>query len=129
MKNSITRIRKAVVLGVAISYLSLAFLQTATAAMIGTPMAIEAQQRETRIVSIQAGLAREDVRTQLVHMGVDPSEAQARVAALTDSELILLEREIDHLPAGAGVFELIGIVFVVLLILELTGVTDIFKKL
>ena len=39
-----------------------------------------------------------------------------------------MDREIEQMPAGAGVIEIFGIVFIVLLILELTGTIDIFKK-
>ena len=62
-------------------------------------------------------------------MGVSPELAKARVAALTPMEQQLLQQKITDLPAGAGVVEVIGIVFIVLLILELLGVTDIFKKI
>ena len=50
-------------------------------------------------------------------------------ALLTPMEQQLLQQKIADLPAGAGVVEVIGIVFIVLLILELLGVTDIFKKI
>jgi hypothetical protein len=59
---------------------------------------------------------------------VDPVAASERVAALTDEELRYLDGRLAELPAGAGVVEVIGIVFVVLLILELVGVIDIFKS-
>jgi hypothetical protein len=112
-----------------ISYLAAGFVHSAAAAMIGTQAAITAQERELRITSVQVNLAREDVRAQMINLGVDPARAAERVAALTDEELMGLESELDKLPAGAGLLEVIGIVFVVLLILELTGVTDSFKKL
>jgi len=79
--------------------------------------------------TIQAFLLKESVQNQLVQLGVNPELAIARVAALTPAEQQLLEGKIADLPAGAGVVEVIGIVFIVLLILELLGVTDIFKKI
>lgn len=78
--------------------------------------------------TIQAFLLEEAVQQQLVQLGVKPEHALARVAALTPAEQQLLEQKIADLPAGAGAVEVIGIVFIVLLILELLGVTDIFKK-
>ena len=63
----------------------------------------------------------------MVALGVDPLDAQARVAALTDSELQTLDRQIGELPAGGDVLAVIGVVFIVLLILELVGVINIFK--
>jgi hypothetical protein len=48
---------------------------------------------------------------------------------LSDSELLLLEAEMDRQVAGGDALAVIGTVFLVLLILELVGVTDIFKKI
>ena len=60
---------------------------------------------------------------------MDPASAMTRAAALSDAELAQVAQEMQTLPAGGdGFFAVIGIVFVVLLILELTGVIDIFKK-
>ena len=78
---------------------------------------------------IQDFLARDEVREQMVLLGVDPDDASARVAALTEQELSQLQRHITDLPAGANALALIGAVFLVLLILELVGVTNIFNKL
>jgi hypothetical protein len=74
-------------------------------------------------------LSREAVQEKMVTLGVSPEMAQSRVAALTPAERQLLAQKIDELPAGAGAIEVIGIVFLVLLILELVGVTDIFKRI
>jgi hypothetical protein len=63
-----------------------------------------------------------------VRLGVDPVAATGRVASLSDQELSRVSGQIDQLPAGGDILAVIGIVFVVLLILELTGVIDIFKK-
>jgi len=73
-------------------------------------------------------LARDDVQAQLVAMGVDPGDAAARVAALTPQELASLDQRIADMPAG-GVIAVIGVVFLVLLILELVGVTNVFTKI
>ena len=62
-------------------------------------------------------------------MGVDPAAVQERLAALTDEELQTLEGRLDSLPAGGDALAVIGIVFVVLIILELVGVTNIFTKM
>jgi hypothetical protein len=69
-----------------------------------------------------------EVREKLSALGVDAAQLDARVAALTDAELATLADRIDTMPAGAGAIEVIGIVFLVLLILEAVGVIDIFKK-
>jgi hypothetical protein len=63
-----------------------------------------------------------------VALGVDPAQVESRVAALTDAELSRLAGQMSEMPAGGDALAVIGIVFIVLLILELTGVIDIFKK-
>lgn len=70
-------------------------------------------------------LDREDVRAALTAQGLDPEEARARVASLTDAEVRRLVGQLDQLPAGGnGLGIAIGvlvIVAVVLLILKYTG--------
>ena len=56
-------------------------------------------------------------------------DASQRIASLNDADLNLMNQKLDQLPAGGDAFlAVIGIVFIVLLILEITGVIDIFKK-
>jgi len=101
----------------------------ANAQIIGTLQAVEAQSRAADLATVNAALARQEVRAQFESMGVDPSQIEARVASLTDPELRTLAGQMQDLPAGAdGFFAVIGLVFLVLLILEAVGVIDIFKK-
>ncbi|MCB1698490.1 MAG: PA2779 family protein [Pseudomonadales bacterium] len=100
---------------------------SAAAAVVGTSEALALERPGVQLAAVQAGLARSEVQQAMVQLGVDPVEAQLRVAALGERELAQLQGRLDQLPAG-GIFALIGAVFVVLLILELTGVIDIFKK-
>ena len=64
----------------------------------------------------------------MLALGVDPAAVDARVARLTDAELRSLAERMDAMPAGGDALAVIGVVFLVLLILELVGVIDIFKK-
>jgi hypothetical protein len=98
----------------------------AFAGIIGTERVIAAQPGNSDVARLQSYLSREDVARELQRLGVDPVAAQERVAALTDQELRQLGVQVNELPAGAGVVEIIGITFIVLLILELTGVINIF---
>lgn len=98
------------------------------AKVIDTVKVLELQSRNQRIDEIQAQLAREDVQAAMVRLGVDPVEAQLRVSSLNDQELAQLEGQLDELPAAGDALALIGAVFLVLLILELTGVINIFNK-
>jgi hypothetical protein len=99
------------------------------AAVIDTQQAVTMQAREQRVAAASATLAREDVRSAMIALGVDPQQAQLRVASLSDAELAQLEGQLQQLPAGGSALGLVGAVFLVLLILEITGVVDIFKKL
>ena len=116
------------VLAISVCLISLPMLQSASAAMISTETAIEMAERQGRIDHINEVLARESVQNTLVRYGVDPADASARVDALTDTELQTLERQLEQLPAGGGVVEVVGIVAIVLVILELLGVTNFFSE-
>ena len=104
-------------------------MHTASAAVVGTRAVMMQVERADTVARVQAALDREVVQQQLVAHGVDIDAAKARVAALSDAELRQLDGRLAQLPAGAGLLEIIGVVFVVLLILELVGVIDIFKRI
>jgi hypothetical protein len=124
------RLRRTIVALTASAFLSLGLqATTASAGVIGTQDYLSATDRAGQIASVQASLSRADVRAQLEKYGVDTVDAAARVASLTDQELTEVAQKMDSLPAGGdGVIVVVGIVFIVLLILELTGVIDIFKR-
>jgi hypothetical protein len=96
--------------------------------VIGDQMPGDGAQHERRRVG--AFLQRQDVRDQMVALGVDPAEAAARVASLSDREIRQIAGQIDRLPAGQGVIvALIGaavFIFLVLLITDLLGLTHVF---
>lgn len=102
---------------------------TSYAAVIGTEQYLVAMERERALERIDAVLAREAVRERLTQLGVDPADALERAAALSDAELLALAENLEELPAGGSLLGVIGVVFVVLLILELVGVTDVFNKI
>ena len=84
--------------------------------------------RTQDLAIVNSALAREQVRNQMEAMGVDPAAVDARVARLTDSELQSLADRMEQMPAGGDALAVIGVVFLILIILELVGVIDIFKK-
>lgn len=100
----------------------------ASAAVISTQEALSAQQRAAAEAGVRTSMARDDVREAMLRMGVDPAQADARVAALSDAELTQVQGQFDRLPAGGDVLAVIGVVFLVLLILELVGVTNVFTR-
>lgn len=111
--------------------LSLSLLSLPTVSLsapIGTDALVQLDQRGQLLSKIQTQLARDDVRAQFLERGVSPVEVDARVAALSTEELQVLSMQLDELPAGGSILAVVGIVFVVLLILDLTGVTNVFTK-
>jgi hypothetical protein len=90
--------------------------QSALAALINTETVLaENQSQEARDYLIQL-MAREDIRSALIAHGIDPLEAEARIASLSDSEIIELSDQIENLPAGGNA---IGLVIAVLVIIVL----------
>ena len=102
----------------------------AQAAMVGTDQLIQQQSHAQERENILAFLDRADVQQQLQDHGVALQDARARVANLSDTEAQMLSGKIDQLPAGgSAVGTLIGAVvfiFVVLLLTDILGVTDVF---
>jgi len=91
--------------------------------MLATDAALAAAQRD----QVSRALERADVQGRLAALGVDAEAVKARVAALTDEEAARLAAKIDSLPAGAdGLIGAIVLIFIVLLITDILGLTKIF---
>ncbi|BCB69945.1 MAG: PA2779 family protein [Pseudomonadota bacterium] len=71
-------------------------------------------------------LARADVQDQLLKQGVNPADVEARVAALSDAEAQQMAQQLEQLPAGAGVIGALFAVFVILLVTDILGLTDVY---
>lgn len=120
--------RKAVVYALCLAVFNLGSPLVARAELVGTLQAVESSTRAQDLATVSAALARQEVRDQMAALGVEAADIDARVARLTDSELRTLADRMGEMPAGGDALAVIGIVFVVLVILELVGVIDIFKK-
>ncbi len=114
---------------VAAALLSSGFAVSASAGVISTEQAVVVAERMERLDRVASFLARQDVAAELERFGVDPALAAERAAGLSDAELTALEGRIADAAAGGDLLAVIGIVFVVLLILELVGVTDVFSRI
>jgi len=120
--------RKAVVYALCLGVFNLGSPLAARAELVGTLQAVESSTRSQDLATVSSALARQEVREQMAALGVDTTDIDARVARLTDTELRTLADRMGEMPAGGDALAVIGIVFVVLVILELVGVIDIFKK-
>ena len=120
--------RRACVTLLSVSLVSLGLQVPAAANVVGTSAAITATRSMDARAVVEATLARADVRAQLAEMGVAQAAIEGRLAALSEDEIASLAGQIQAAPAGGDALAVIGIVFIVLVILELVGVIDIFKK-
>ncbi len=126
---TLKNIRGFLVRFLSIALVSAGFAQFSFAGVVGTEYLVEADARAASMARVEAFLARGDVARQLQGLGVDEADIEARLAGLTHAELLALEGQIEQQVAGGDALGVIGAVFLVLLILELVGVTDIFKSL
>ncbi len=119
--------RKCAVGVLSVTLINMGMVSAASAAIVDTS-AIVSTDRAANLDAIRTQLDRADVRAQMEQMGVDAKAVEKRVAGLSDREMHQLAVDMRNAPAGGDALALIGAVFVILLILELVGVIDIFKK-
>ncbi len=102
------------------------YVPAAGAAIISTEAVVNAEQAQQQRDHVRDLLNRNDVKAHLSARGVDPANVQVRVDSLTDAEVHDLASRLDKYPAGGGFLEVGLIVFIVLLITDILGYTDIF---
>ena len=129
--RAMPQLRRRVALALAMAlFLLTGPIDAAHAALITTEQAIAGEAATSDRDRVAAFLARDDVRAQMVALGVDPAEAAQRVAGLSDAEVQRIAGHLDQLPAGqSAIGAVIGaalFIFLVLLITDLLGLTDVF---
>ena len=104
---------------------------TAQAALVSTQTAVQQQEVEQERTRVRVFLGRDDVQKALQVHGISPLEAKARVDSLTDQEVTRIADKLDMLPAGGSALGVIVgaavFVFIVLLITDILGFTDVFS--
>ncbi len=107
-----------------ISVLLMFFTQIAPlqAAMVGN----ESLMTEITRADLIESLDKIEVQNLLVSMGVNPEAAILRIQQMNDDELARLQQDFQQLPVGAGAAGTIALIFIVLLITDMLGATDIF---
>src|SRR5688500_15231919 len=120
--------KRSCVFVVSLALLGLSAPMASYARIIDTQTYVQSSGRDANFATVRAGLNRADVRDRFEALGVDPAGIETRLAALTDAELDRLAGQMERMPAGGSALAVVGIVFVVLVILELVGVIDVFKK-
>ena len=105
-------------------------LNVASAAMMSTDQVIAEEASAADRERVLQFLAREDVRDEIVALGIDPDEASRRVQSLSDAEIQQIVGAMDQEPAGQSIIAALVItilvIFLILIITDLLGVTDVF---
>ena len=106
------------------------YVPVSQASIIGTGQVVAQQQRQQlradNINQITRVLEQENVRQKLASLGVDKADLQSRIKNLSDNELTIMADKLDQLPAGQGIEGTIVFIFLVLLLTDILGLTDVF---
>lgn len=109
------------------AFVVVGFEQNAQAAMVSTAQVAAADAAAQVRARLAAALERADVQAALERNGISTESAQARVAALSDDEAAALAQQVDSLPAGGdGVVGALVLIFVILLVTDILGLTKVF---
>lgn len=95
--------------------------QPSQAAMVGT-MDLTPEYSSTQDIAVM----REQIENQLVELGVEPGIAGERVIAMSDAQVTEINQRLSDLPAGADAGSVILTLFIVFVITDVIGATDIF---
>ncbi len=127
MKN----LKKTIAAGLAVLMaMNIVPIGLAQAEMITTDQVLQDTDPSGDRARLETFMSRDDVQGQLIRLGIDPEEAASRMASLTDEEVRQIAGRLDELPAGEGglgaVVGAIVLIFLVLLITDLLGLTDVY---
>lgn len=104
------------------------YVPAAQAEVVSTNALLQVERAQWERAAVATALERAEVRDALLAYGVDPAQVQSRVDSLSDDEVQALADNIAQLPVGAS-SDPLGIllfVFVLLLITDIMGLTDVF---
>jgi len=109
-----------------VCFLMVSFQQAVFASIVSTTELVNKQAMQAEKQRLITMLSQDQIRSQLVAMGVDPADTMKRLDNMTDEEIQSFAAQMDQMPTGSGVLELAVIVFLVLLVTDLMGYTEIF---
>ena len=129
--HSLRQKRKSIAVLVIIALSTFSIISApAHAVMVNTAEILKWNQHNFACERINMFLDRSEVQKHLVAWGVSPDEAKARIDCLSDREIERISAQIDQLPAGGGALgTVVGaalIIFIVLLITDILGFTNVF---
>lgn len=101
----------------------------AQAAVVSTQTLLQEQQTQFDRAQLRALLEREQAVEALQSLGVDPEMVQDRVASMTAEELAQFNQQVEQMQAGGSALGVVVLVFLILILLDLLGATDIFPAI
>lgn len=99
---------------------------SAQAAIVTTEQAMVTPAGDANRERVSAFLARDEVRNALQAQGASADDAIDRVKAMSDAEVAQLADRVDQAPAGGDVLGVLFAVFVILLVTDILGFTQVF---
>jgi hypothetical protein len=114
------------VLGLQAGLVNAAMISTESQLRIAPQSDDQEVQKDRLQKSLETATASVEVRKWLASRGVSPEYIEQRIAAMTPEELRHFNAEMENMPAGSGVLGVIIVVFVILIVLDLLGTTNIF---
>lgn len=99
----------------------------AQAEMLGTDVAINKYTALSNRNALMDEMQRADVQAGIIELGIDPAEAEARLAALSDAEISTIMTQMERDNAGADIVGTLFTVFIILLVTDLLCLTRIFN--
>lgn len=118
-------VQKFIAILTSVALMSLSFTST-QAALVGNDLVINHVQHNSAKTELIQTINRADIKQQLLNMGVNPEDITSRIDLMTHEEIAQLNQQIDELPAGGDVLGVILIIFIVFVITDVIGATDIF---
>ena len=106
--------------------LALTPLLPAQAAIIGNDHIVNQGLSNQTRDGLHQLVEQETVQQQLQEWGVNPDQIKSRIARLTDAELARINQQVNDLHAGGDVLGILLVLFLVFVITDIFGATDIF---
>ena len=120
-----TLFKRALAIALSISLTSFS-MGSAQAAIVSNQQIIDSTYQVSDTQALLQTINREDVQQQLLSMGVSAADIESRINQMTHAEIAQLNQQMSELPAGADGLGLVVLVFLVFVITDMLGATDIF---
>lgn len=117
--------KKTLAMMLSIAILSVSFNSVHAARVSNEQVISQTEQFNARTQLINT-INRADVKQKLLALGVEPEHVANRINQMTTNEIAQLNQQIETLPAGGDLLGVLLVIFIVFVITDVIGATDIF---